>query len=158
MLAFECMRICQAIKPQAAAALSGDWVSLRNYKRCMIIVHIGQNNVATTAITVDKAKTAAGGSESAGITMNNWWSLADFTQDTDADLYTKGTAAASITSSAAGADASIYVIDVAAQELGTDYDFLQVVLGASNAANYVQATYILYNAAYPQALLPTAVA
>ncbi len=157
MLLFENVHICEGIKPQTAAgAKSGDWVSLKDYKRCMIIVYIAQGAVNTTAITVDKAKTAGGVSNSDGITMNNFWYIADAPQTSD--VYTKGTAAASITTSATGSGSSIYVIDIAAQELGTDYDFLQVELGASSASNIVSALYILYNAAYPMALTPTGIA
>ncbi len=145
-------KICEAIKPQTgAAARSGDWVSLKGYNKCMIIVHIAQGNAATTAITVDKATDVAGTGESTGITMNNWWYCKD--TPTTSDTYTKGTAAASITSSATGTGSSIYVIDIAAEELGA-YDCVQVELGQSHASNLVSAMYVLYEPRYADSTMP----
>jgi len=138
--------IHEAIKPQTGgSARSGDWVSLKGYEKCLILVHIGQNNAATTEITVDKATDVSGTGESTGITLNNWWSAED-----SAGVYTKGTAASSITSSDTGSGSSVYLIEVRAEELGA-YDCIQVECGASNAANYISALYILYPGRYQQA-------
>lgn len=146
MSLFENIKVCEAIKPQTGAnARSGDWVSLKGYDGCMIVVHIAQGAVNTTAITVDKATAVAGTGNSDGITMNNFWYCAD--TPTTADTFTKGTAAASITSSNTGSGSSIYVIDIKAEELGA-YDCIQLELGASNAANLVSAMYILYKGRY----------
>jgi len=143
---FENSHICEAIKPQTAAgAKSGDWVSLKGYDGCLILVQIAQGNAATTAITVDKATEVAGSTTSDGITMNNWWYLLD--TPTTASIWTKGTAAASITSSATGTGSSLYAIEIKAAELGA-YDCIQLELGASDVANVVAASYILYNGRY----------
>ena len=142
-------KIVPAINPQTAAgAKSGDWVSLKNYERCAIIVMITQGASDTTAITVDKATAVDGTGNSDGITINHWWELEDYAGLTE-DL-TKGTAAASITSSATGSAASLYVIDIAAEELGA-YDCIQVELGASSGSNVVSALYLLYNGRWQQA-------
>jgi len=142
-----------------AGARTGDWVSLENYHKVGILVAIYQGNAATTAITVDKATTTAGGSESTGITMNNWWKMEDITVGTTADTWTKGTGAASITSSATGSGISYYWIEIDADELpaaGTNHSCVQVELGASNAANYVWATYFMLEPRYSEALTPGA--
>jgi len=131
-----------------AGAASGDWVSLKGYDGILIIVHIAQGNAATTALTVDKATDVAGTGQSAGITMNHWWKCEDAPQISDA--FTKGTAAASITTSATGTGSSICAIDIKADELGA-YDCVQLEAGASNAANILSAIYILYNSRYHQA-------
>lgn len=143
-------KIVEMLKPQHAGALSSMWVDMSNYGHLTAIVEIGQAAVNTTAITVDKAKTAAGGSNSDGITMANWYSVTDVagTQVAAADLLVKGTAAASITSSATGSGASIYVIEIDAAELGDGYNFVQVELGASNAANFVSIVGILTEPRY----------
>lgn len=141
---------CEAIKPATAAgALSGDWVSLKNYEGCMIVVHITQGAADTTAITVDKATSVLPAGESTGITLNNWWECEDAPATSDA--FTKGTAAASITSSATGSGSSLYVIDVKASELGA-YDCIQVELGASSGSNISSAMYYLYGPRYPATL------
>ncbi|MDO8472823.1 MAG: hypothetical protein Q7T05_03295 [Dehalococcoidia bacterium] len=148
MMLMENLRICEGIKPATAAgAKSGDWVSLKGFERLLILVHIAQGNAATTAITVDKATLVDGTGNSDGITMNNWWKLVDTPQT--ADTWVKGTAAASITSSATGTGSSLYAIEIAASELGA-YDCVQVELGASNAANVVSAAYLLSNARFAE--------
>lgn len=142
------IKIIHGIAPIAGgSARSGDWGCLRNYNHVTILVYIAQGNAATTAITVDKAKTAAGGSNSDGITMNNVYLAAG--DLTASDAFVKQAAAASYTSSAAGTGQSIYRIEFDAAELGDDYDFFQVELGASNAANIVAAVYILSEPRYP---------
>lgn len=80
--------------------------------------------------------------------------MEDYSGSTE-DL-TKGSAATSITSSSTGSDASLYVIDIGADELGA-YDCIRVNAGQSNAANYVEAMYILYNGRWQQATPPSAI-
>ena len=149
--------ITEAIKPQTgASARSGDWVSLANYKKCAILVHIAQGNAATTALTVDRATTTAGASEDTGITLTNFWTLED--TPTTSDTWTKGTAAASITTSATGTGSSLYLIDIDAAALddGTGYMAIQLEAGISNTNNVISATYILYGNRYPAAAPPSA--
>jgi hypothetical protein len=141
------------------SARTADRVSLENYQRVAILVAIYQAAVNTTAITVDKVTAASSGTESTGITMSNWWKCEDVTPGTTADTWTKGTAAASITSSATGSGTSYYLIDIGADELpalGVDYDFVECELGVSNVGNYVWVTYFLYNPRYAGATLLSA--
>lgn len=133
--------VVECIKPQTGgSARSGDWISLKDYNHATIIVHIAMGNAATTAITVDKGKTAAGGSNSDGITVN--WAFKATGQGTT-DTYTQVTGAASFTSSATGSGSEIYRLDIDGDELGDDYDYFQLELGASNASNLVSAVAIL---------------
>lgn len=155
------VKLDMAISPQVAGALSSKWINMANYRKLKFIFQIDQNNAATTAITCDKAKTSGGGSNVDGITMQNWWSMADVagtTQAAASDLFTKGTAGASITSSATGTGASIYVVEFDAEELGEGYNFVQMELGASNAANIVSVLAILSEPRYASASNPTALA
>jgi hypothetical protein len=134
-------------------------VSLENYQRVAILVQIYQGHATATVITVDKATAATSGTESTGITMSNWWKREDVTAGTTADTWTKGNAAASITSSATGSGSSYYLIDIGADELpalGVDYDFVECELGVSNALNFVWVTYFLYNPRYAGATLLSA--
>lgn len=129
------------------SARSGDWGSLKYYQHVTIVVQIAMGNAATTAITVDKAKTAAGGSNSDGISITNWWKVAGVAGASD--TYTKGAAATSITSAATGSGREVFVLEFDAAELGDDYDFIQVELGASSASNIVSALYIFSSPRYP---------
>ena len=137
----------EAIKPQtAAAAKSGDWVSLKGYEGVLFIIDIAQGNAATTAITLDAATAVAGTGNSNGKTMKRIWSITD-TPQTAATAITAVTAAASVTSSATGTGSSIYLIDVKADDY-PDYDCVQVELGASDVGNIAACLYICYGPRY----------
>lgn len=147
---FEKVKVCECFKPLTLdAAGTGDWINLENYGGALIILHITQGGAETNAITIDKAKTAGGGSESTGITINNFWYCADTPQT--ADTFTKGTAATSITSSNTTSGSSLYVIDLTAAELGDGYSYFQVNCAISAATDIGSCVAILYDAAYPGA-------
>ncbi len=150
-----------AISPALGGALSSAYISMANYRKIQFYVQIDQNNAATTTITVDKAKTSAGGDASTGITIKNWWYVADIagtTQAAASDTFTKGAAATSITTSNAGTGASLYVLEFDAEELGDGYDYIQIELGASNNANYVSCLAVLSEPRYASASNPSALA
>lgn len=135
-------KIVEAIKPQTgASARSGDWVSLKNYAHITIIVHLALGNSATTALTVDKATAVDGTGQVTGISLINWYRAQGDLTTTDA--MTKGTAGTSITTSNAGTNSEVYVIEIDATELGEGFDCVQLEAGASNAANLISAIYIL---------------
>lgn len=160
MMFFERSHITPAIAHSTGgSARSGDWVSLKNYHKVGILVAISQGNAATTAITVDKATDTVPNNQSTGITLNNWWKMEDITVGTTVDTWTKGTAAASITTPATGSGMSYYWIEIDSSELpaaGVNYNSVQVELGASNAANLVQAFYFMLEPRFEQALTPSA--
>ena len=135
------------------AARSGSWLGLAKYTRIGFLVYISQGDVATTAITVDKATASTPSNQSTGITLRNWWKCEDTA--TTVDTWSKGASATSITSSATGTGDSLYYVDVGADELGEHataglYDWVQVELGASHASNRVCVLARLYDARYPK--------
>ena len=151
-----------------AGAADADWVCLKGYDRVGILVYIAQGDVATTTITVDAATSVAGANLNAGITLNDWWYITDTAIGTDAgtnsDTWTKGAAAASIVGSATASGASIYYIEIDADDLvtgtsaftaATQYDCVQAKLGASNVADLAAVIYVLLPARYAQAVSPT---
>ena len=165
--AMQACKFVPALSPTTmAGAADGDWVSLKGYDRCGILIHIDQGAVNTTAITVDIGTLVAGPAVTAGITLNDWWSITDTAIGTDAgtnsDTWVKGAAAALITSSATGTNtASLYYIEIDADDLSTGSAFaaktpcLQLKLGASNVANIISAVYILHPSRYAEAVSPT---
>lgn len=158
---FQDVKVELPITNAIGGAQSSKWINMANYRKALFIITIDQNNAATTAITVDKAKTSAGGSNSDGITIQNWWSMADVagtTQAAASDTFTKGTAGTSITTSATGTGASQYVLEFDSSELGDGYNFLQVELGASHNDNFVSCVAILSEPRFASAANPTALA
>jgi len=152
-------KLVMAVSPRVAAAVSSTWINMENYRKIQFVFQVDQNDAATTAITVDKAKTSAGGSNVNGINIQNWWAMVDVagtTQAAASDTFTKGAAHTSITTSATGTGASIYVLEFDADELGEGYNFIQVELGASNAANIISLLAILSEPRYSSAAPPTA--
>jgi len=151
-----------------AGAADGDWVSLKGYDKVGILVYIAQGEASTTTITVDSATSVAAANLNAGITMNDWWEIEDTAIGTDAgtnsDTWVKGAAAAAIVGSATASGASIYYIEIDADDLvtgtsahtaATQRDCVQVKLGASNVADLACVVYILFPARYAQAVSPT---
>ena len=166
MMQFENSKIVPAFQDQTGAAIAGDWVSMENYNRCLILLHEmrGANGTATV-FRVDKARDVAGTNQSTGITMNNFWyvqDLASVTGDVGAsalvgasDTWTKGTAAASFTGSTTQSKGQWYAIEVKASELPDttyqDYDAIQLQIVSSNVAHYLSAWYVLYEPRFAQA-------
>ena len=151
-----------------AAQADADWVSLKAYDKVGILVYISQGNAATTTITVDAATSVAGANLNAGITLNEWWYITDTAIGTDAgtnsDTWVKGAAAASIVGSATASGASLYYIEIDADDLvtgtsaftaATQYDCVQAKIGGSNAADIGCVIYILFPPRYAQAVSPT---
>ncbi len=160
-------KVVPGLAPQTmAGAADGDWVSMKGYHRLVVLVHLTQGNAATTAITVDKATDVAGTGVSAGITLSRNWSIEDTAIGTDAgtnsDTWVAGASAAAITTSNTGTGASMYAIEIFSGDLitgasafGTAFDCVQVKLGASDANNIAQVTYILEPSRYAQGVSPT---
>ena len=141
-------------------ASTGDRVSLENYQRCAILVKQEQAAGDADSLSVTMYTAASGGSSSSGITLYDFWYMADVTAGTTADTWTKGTAATSVTTSATSSGVSYYLIDIDAQDLfasGTSYPFIAIVSGgAGSASNYLSADYFLYNPRYGEDALPSA--
>ena len=79
----ENFKIVEALKPQAGAALTGDYVSLKNVLMAWVIVHVNQANAATMAITLEKATTVAAAGTTAITTVVPIWANEDcVTSDT----------------------------------------------------------------------------
>ena len=156
-------KIVQAFLPAHGAALTGDWVSVKNYHKAMLIVTVatGASDVATV-IAVDKATSVAAANESTGITLNNFWTIESISATAPAsDLMTKGTAAAYISIGATQQSLGhMAVADIDCGELpdsSYEYDCLQANISSSNAAHFIGAVWVLYEPRYAQSPPPTAI-
>ena len=145
-------KLVEALKPQAGAALTGDYVSLKNYKKAYVVVHVNQANAAQVAITIEKA-TDVGGSGTTPITaVVPIWANEDAVTS---DELAAQTAAVGFTTSAATKD-KIVVFEIDAAALAA-YQAITVKTAASNAANITSALYLLVGARYQGATPPSAI-
>jgi len=145
-------KLVEAITPQAGAAITADYVSLKNYKKAYVIVHINQAAANTVAITIEKATSVAAGGTTPITTVVPIWANEDCAAD---DPLVAQTAAVAFTTSAAQKD-KIVVFEVDAAPLA-DFDCITVKTGASAAGNITSALYLLVGARYQGATPPSAI-
>jgi hypothetical protein len=131
-------KIVEALTPQAGAALTGDYVSLKNVQMAYVVVHINQAAADVVAITLERATTVAGTGHVAIANVVPIWVNADCAAS---DVLVEQTAAVGFTTDA-GQKHKIIVFQVDPAGLGA-YDCLTVVTAASNAGNITAAMYYL---------------
>lgn len=143
------------LAPIAPSSSVPDFVCLKNYDRCSIII-VGDNGATVTGSAISLLQ-AQDGSNTGGETLSFTRMLANL--DVGAgDTFTE-TAVSSNTFTTLTTDNKnwIYQIDVKAEDLNEGQDFIRVVTG--NAVNsVVSVLYILYPARYAKAIQGTAVA
>jgi len=141
--------IVQALYPRAGGgAVTGDFISLKNYGGVSIIIQIDVTSGATdSSITLEQAKDVTdSGSVSKALEFDYMWANLD-TETSDALVKT---AVVSDTFEAGGVTKScLYVIEVKAEDLDVDngYDCLQVLSGAVATAN-LAILYVLHTPRY----------
>ena len=131
-----------AISPVVnTGALTGDIITLKNAGMCYIELHITQGNAAPVAITIEQSTAVAGTGSKAITEVSNIWSNEDVTAS---DLLTKQTSAVSYTTSAAVKNKIVvFQVDPRTLDLANGFDCIQVKVAASDAANLVQAHYVI---------------
>lgn len=132
-------KIVEAIQPQAGAAITGDYVSLKNVHKAWIVVHITQAAVNTVAITIEQATDVAMSSSTAITVAVPIWANQDCAAS---DLLVRQTDAVSFTTSAAQKH-KIIVFQVDPATLAAGFDCIGVKTGVSDATNITQAMYYL---------------
>jgi len=135
------------------AAISSDWLSLKNYAHATIVISQGAWAGGTPAVTLAQAKDVAGTSEKALAFTKRWDKVAvsgtTFVQQT----------VTSNTFNLANTANTINVIEVEAAELDTDGGFntIQVeVASPGSNADLICIIVILSGARYPQAVMSDA--
>lgn len=137
----ENIKIIAAIAPQAGAAITGDYISLKKAGHVAVLVDINQGNAAPVAITIEQATKVDGtGSKPLAVdvpiylvadaaTSDEWVRLADDV------AYT--------TTAATKHKLVAFEIDASALDLAGGFDCITVKTAASHADNVTQASYIL---------------
>jgi len=152
----ENVKIVEALSPAAdAGGRTGAYVSLKNCSKAFVVVHITQGNAATVLLSINQAKTVAGGSAKAITVAVPIWVDLDCAAS---DALVRATAAVNYTTDA-GVKHKIVIfqIDPATLDLANEFDCITVVTGASNAANITEALYYLVDHRYQQATPPSAI-
>ncbi len=149
--------VVNIISPQTGAAVTGDYVSLKNYHKAYFIVQFnGAGNVAT----MDVHLYGATGVTPAGLAVDqalvNWWSLdATAAGMLLTDTLTKGAEAVTLVTSTASQNL-LLVIEVNPTEYPL-YDVFTIRCDASNALNFVSCVAVLIPGRYQQETPPSAI-
>lgn len=131
-------KIVEAITPQAGAAITGDYISLKTAHKAWVLVHVNQANAAQVAITIEKATDVAGTGSTAITSVVPIWANEDCAAS---DTLVEQTAAVGFTTSVATKH-KLVIFEIDPALLG-DYDCITVKTAASNAANITSALYII---------------
>lgn len=135
-------KVVMALKPQTnAGALTGAYVSLKNYAVAHVLVEVDQANAATLAITIEQASAVAGTGSKVITAVVPVYANQDCATN---DTLVRQTDAVSFTTSAALKTKHVlFRLDPTQFDIANGFDCFCVKIGASNVANTVSATYIL---------------
>lgn len=143
------MEVIQVPLDTTGAAISSDWLSLKNYAHATFIIAQGAWAGGTPAVTLAQATAVAGTSEKALAFLKRWTKVA-----VTGTVWVE-TAVTSNTFNLPATANTINVIEVEAAELDTDGGFdciqLEIATPGSNA-DLLCAIAILSGARYPQAI------
>ncbi|MFA6165394.1 MAG: hypothetical protein WC700_02175 [Gemmatimonadaceae bacterium] len=151
----ENMKIVELLAPAAdAGGRTSDYISLKNYIKAFIVVHITQGNAATIALTPKQATAVAGTAVKVLANAVRIWSDLDTAAS---DTLVARTAAVDYTTDA-GVKNKIVVFEIDPETLDVagGFDCITVLTGASNVANITQAMAYLVPR-YAQATPPSAI-
>jgi hypothetical protein len=133
----EGLKPIEAITPQAGAAITGYYISLKNAVRVYVVVHINQAAANTVGITLEQATSIAAGATTPITVSVPIWANEDCVAS---DRLVEQTAAVGFTTSAAQKHKMV-VFEVDPATLAPTFDCLTVKTGASAAGNITSAMY-----------------
>lgn len=149
-------KIVQGLAPITPANSVPDYVSLKNFSRCTVIINVDNGATVTgSAITLKQATAVAGTSEKAlafdKVFANTDTGAADTLTETAVSSNT-------FTTDNTNAKNLQYVIEIAASDLDVANNFDCLRVGAANGANMVCGiTYILHGQRYGNAMAQAAI-
>lgn len=142
----EKVKIVEAIAPQAGAAITGDYVSLKHYGHVTVLVHIAQGHADPVAITIEQATVVAGTDSKVITNAVPIYLVADAATS---DAWVRQTDDVDYTTSATLKHKMVaFEIDAASLDVANGFDCITVKTAASNALNLTEATYILSDPRY----------
>jgi hypothetical protein len=140
----ENLKVVEAIPPQvgAAAVITGDYLSVKNYHRVFCVVHYASADAAAETFAIHRATAVAGTDDAVLVTAQRIWrNLNTATNDTLVEE-----AAAVNYATDAVASNKIVVFEVDPAKLGetaggVPFDCITIVTTAIAAGNYISAVY-----------------
>lgn len=132
------IKFVDAIEPQAGATITGNYISLKNILKVLVVVQVAQATSDTVAITIEQSTAVAGDSHTPITEVVPIWSNLD---TGTSDVLVKRTRAVNYTTDG-GTTNKIIIFEINSDILDAGYDVLNVVMGASNASNIYSANYI----------------
>jgi hypothetical protein len=150
----EC-KVVEAITPQAGAAITGGYVSLKYSHRAFVVVHVNQAAADVVAITIEQATNVSAGSSKPITNVVPIWANEDCAASDE--LVRQTDAVAFTTSAAVKHKVVIFQIDAATLDLANGFDCITVKTAASNAANITSALYVLADYRYQGETPPSAI-
>ena len=139
------------------AGQDGDWVHMKHWRRCCIIIQKGAWAAGTSAVTLEQATSAAGAGNKE-LVLERYWIGTALTDD-DVAL----TAVTSNTFNLANVANEFVVMEVHVNDLDITNSFIYLRVRTATpgaSADLISATYILYDAAHALKAddIPTAIA
>lgn len=134
-------QIVEAIAPQAGAAITGDYISLKNASHVTVLVHVAQANAAPVAITIEQATAVAGTGSKALATDVPIFLVADAATS---DVWVRQPDGVAYTTTAALKHKLVaFEIDAEDLDVANGFDCITVKTAASDAANITSALYVV---------------
>jgi len=147
-------KIVTAINPSAGAAVTGDYVCLKNAHKCWVVIQSSGGNATAATFGINEATAVAPtGAVPSTALFPNWINNSTAVTDT---LVRNADAATVTTDGLATPKLIIIEVDPALLTVATGFDCIAVTEGASNAANITSAVYIIAER-YEQATPPSAI-
>jgi len=148
-------KIIEAITPQAGAAITGDYVSLKNCNKASVVVHVAQGAADVMAISIEQATVVAGTDSKVITNVVPIWSNLDCAAT---DTLVRRTDAVNYSLDAGVKHKMVvFQIDPASLDIDNGFDCITVKTAASNAANITSAAYYLCGLRYAGATPPSAI-
>jgi len=144
-----------------ASAATGDIVSLKNYRKCNVMVYFAAGTATTGDLTVtlqqttDVSNSLSDAKNLAVLQTGRIYTKQAATALTSVTGWTAETqtAAATYTSTTSGEQVGLWAFEVRADDLDVDngFDCIRANIGATTSSKYVSSWYVLSDPVYPGA-------
>lgn len=168
----EKVNVCEGFLPvdMATGANSGDWVSLKNYQRCAIILFKEPGTAGNDPVITLQQASAVAGTGAKALNINEVYKKQAATNLQSVGTYTRSTAASPAsndtfstntwTNSDLAEQAAIVIIDVKAEDLdkANNFDCIRVTIAdVGTAGQFGGLLYCLHDPKYADPALPSAI-